>query len=168
MSGSDIGALIAAGITVLFTVVTVIASVLVALLSALVPLGIMILVFRAIAKQQEASRELMRTGIPARAVVQSLGETGITINNQPQLSIGLEVHPPEGDPYLVSMSRVTSILEIPRLQPGAEVAVVIDRKNPRNLVLDLARPVPSRRTCAFCHRAIPAEAAACPGCGAGA
>jgi hypothetical protein len=45
---------------------------------------------------------------------------------------------PDREPYRLSTSAIVSKLAIPRVQPGCEIEVRVDRDDPENLVLDAA------------------------------
>jgi len=154
--------------TVVFTVLGVLVSLLGGLFSAALPVVLVVLIMRHTKKQKEAQAQLLATGTPAQATILSLKESGLRVNDRPELYIELEVRPPEGQVYEVTVSRITSVIEVPRLQPGSTVAVVIAPDNPQNVLIDLAARVSPTRQCQYCHRAMPPEATDCPSCGAAA
>jgi len=163
--------IIAIGITLLTvvgSVLAVIVSVLGGLFSAAMPVVLVLLLLRHAQKKKEAEARLLETGTPAQATVLSLKESGLRVNDRPELYIKLEVRPPEGLAYEVTVSRITSIIEVPRLQPGATVAVVIASGNPQSVLIDMETAVQPTRQCRYCHRAMSAEATDCPSCGAAA
>ncbi len=79
-------------------------------------------------------RRLRVTGMPGTAVVTGISDTGLTINNDPQVRLELSVTPQGGSPYPAHVRMVVS-----RLAPGGLVGqtlnVRIDRKNPQRLVV---------------------------------
>ena len=79
--------------------------------------------------------QILRTGVPASAIIVSLADTGMLVNYQPQVRIGLQVNPANGIPYQTEVTMVVSQLLIPRVQPGMTVPVMIDPKDPSKVAL---------------------------------
>ena len=79
--------------------------------------------------------QILRTGVPASAIIVSLADTGMLVNYQPQVRIGLQVNPANGMPYQTEVTMVVSQLLIPRVQPGMTVPVMIDPKDPSKVAL---------------------------------
>lgn len=79
--------------------------------------------------------QILQTGIPAMATIVSLADTGMLVNYQPQVRIGLQVNPPNGAPYQTEVTMVVSQLMIPRVQPGMTVPVKIDSKDPSKVAI---------------------------------
>jgi hypothetical protein len=82
-------------------------------------------------------RTTLEQGIPARAKIVGLRQTGVMVNYQPQVAFQLEVHPPDGTVYHAEAKAVVPIVNIPQLQPGVEVPVKIHPTDPSKVVLDL-------------------------------
>jgi hypothetical protein len=87
----------------------------------------------------------MKNGIPADAVVESLGETGMTISSPsvgpeaPVFHFVLQVTPPGGAPYRAETKHAIPRLYVPLVMPGASIGVMIDPTNPQRVVPDLNR-----------------------------
>jgi hypothetical protein len=89
---------------------------------------------------ESEARLLRQAGTPAWATVLRLWDTGITINDDPVVGMEVEVRPSpptEGAPFraVIPKSRI-SRLEVPRVQPGMEVAVRYDPNDPSRVALD--------------------------------
>jgi hypothetical protein len=95
------------------------------LLSLAFTLVITLLVIRFIRKALGQDRSIVQNGIPARAKILSVRQTGLMLNNQPQVEFQLEVHPPTGMPYQAQAKAVIGLVSIPRFQPGVEIPVKI-------------------------------------------
>lgn len=121
--------------TLLVTVGSVLFTVFMVAVTVVAPLGLVYGIFSALAKNAAAERELLATGAAAPARIVSIGETGMYINNQPQVKIVLEVSPPDGPTFVATVNKVVSLLQIPRVQPGLLVDVRYDRSNPSRLAL---------------------------------
>jgi PDZ domain len=87
------------------------------------------------------ARELQRVGLPAQAEILSIGETGLSINHDPVITLGVEVRPPDRPPYQATIKRLlVSRLEIPQFQPGRVIPVRYDPKDPSRVSFDLGPP----------------------------
>lgn len=168
MGPDAIAGLIGLLFSIAITLFVVVVSVLAAILSAALPLGVMFVIYRAMERQAAVKKRMREVGIEAQALVLSLAETGLLINNQPQVRIQLQVLPPDAEAYEATLTQTISMLQAPRLQPGSTVAVFIDPEDPQHLMLDLAHGVQPVRQCRYCHRRMAAEAATCASCGAAA
>jgi hypothetical protein len=88
----------------------------------------------------------IKGGLPTDAAIQSIAETGMTISSRsvgpyaPVLRIGLLVTPPGGGtPYQAETTHAIPRLYIPMVMPGARIGVLVDPRNPTNVVPDLTR-----------------------------
>jgi len=79
------------------------------------------------------SRRLEKIGVTATAKILEVNDTGVTVNNNPQIKMLLEVNSNVSGTYLVESKQVISRLQIPMFQPGATIPVLIDPNN-KNLV----------------------------------
>ena len=76
------------------------------------------LVIRGIEKEN-----IKKKGIAAKATIISVSDTGTMINNQPQLSIELEVQPPYDSQFRVTVEYIVPYSALPQVQPGRTVRV---------------------------------------------
>lgn len=91
------------------------------------------------------ARKLLATGIPAQAVVESMTDTGMTVNGQPVVNFALNVRLDGGETY-----RVTHRQSLPRIPmgivvPGVTVPVKVDRERRERVRIDWASWRPSQR-----------------------
>jgi hypothetical protein len=93
-------------------------------------------VFWSIFRPMAVQNRLLKTGVPARAVIKELKDTGVTVNNAPQIKLLLEVTPSTGSPYLVETKMLISRLETSMFQPGTELAVRIDPNDKNKIAVD--------------------------------
>lgn len=87
----------------------------------------------------------IQNGVPATATIQSIGETGMTVQT-PSLGpdaaffkLGLQVTPASGVPYNVEVTQVVPRIYRPMIVPGAEVGVMVDPADPNKVALDWSR-----------------------------
>ena len=86
-------------------------------------------------RQAETAQRLMATGRQGTAVVTALRDTGVTVNENPQIELDLDVTV-EGMPvYPVTHRQVISRLAVAGFQPGATVPVRVDPQQPRTLII---------------------------------
>jgi hypothetical protein len=86
-----------------------------------------------------ARAQLRATGMPGRGTVVSLGESSqgvVTINDQPLLSLTLEVEDGFGSPYVVSFETVVPRYAVPQIQPGEVIPVKIDPNDRQRVAVD--------------------------------
>ena len=81
------------------------------------------------------NKYLLRHGEPARAKILKIWDTGVTVNDNPQVGMLLAVYPENRDPYQAETKKVISRLLIPQIQIGASVEVRYDRQNPLAVAL---------------------------------
>lgn len=132
MTGGDAAGL---ALTLVFTLAMIVFSVVITLLSLAVPLGIMWFLFKQAGANAAAERELIEKGTPAPATITAVNQTGMYMNNNPQVRIDLEIAPPEGETYTVVLHRFLQLVQIPRVQPGTVVEVRIDPENPKRVAI---------------------------------
>ena len=97
---------------------------------------LMIVVIRKWAKNAFGpDRELLQTGVPAQATILKIWDTGVTLNDNPQVGMLLEVQPQGRDPFRVEMKSIISRIAIAQIQPGRVVPVRFDPENPSKVAL---------------------------------
>jgi len=107
------------------------------LITLLVTVGITFLAFRIVRKAVGPDRSVLQNGIPAQATIVGVRQTGVQVNDQPQVVFTLEVQPPGGAVYQAETKAIVPIVAIPQVQPGAQVPVKIHPTDPTKVVLDL-------------------------------
>lgn len=108
--------------------------------SLLFTFGILAVVFYfvyvKIIKPNQNAKRILQTGEPGKAKVLALADTGVQINNHPQVLMTLEVTPDRSRrPYQVQTKTVISMLQIPQFQPGARLLVRIDSADPNQVAI---------------------------------
>ncbi len=83
------------------------------------------------------SEEMLENHIKGKAIVQKIDQTGTWVNNNPQVAFVLEVHPPSDPPYQLETNKVVQIIDVPQIQPGKEINVLIDPDNNEKITLAL-------------------------------
>ena len=105
-------------VSVLFTLVIVAASI-----------AIPIYFYRNNQKRAEA---LMAKGTQGEATILSLEDTGMRINDNPRVTVKLEIRMPYGAPYQVTKTVTIPMIRMSQVQVGAVVPVMVDMSDPTN------------------------------------
>ena len=79
---------------------------------------------------------LQKTGLPGKAKILEVRDTGVTINNNPQVKLILEVKNNLGQVYQAESRLLVSRINPNAYMPGMEIPVKIDPKNEKNVVID--------------------------------
>jgi hypothetical protein len=80
-------------------------------------------------------KKLLEEGVAAQATIIKIWDTGITLNDNPQVGMLLEVQPPDKEPFRVEMKSIISRIALPQIQPGSVVPVRYDPDNPSKITL---------------------------------
>ena len=86
-------------------------------------------------RQAETSERLMASGRQGTATVTALRDTGVTINDNPQVELDLDVSVGGMPVYPVTHRQVISRLAIAGFQPGATLPVRVDPLQPLSLII---------------------------------
>lgn len=98
--------------------------------------GMFYLFYRLFFKPMINAARLQKTGIPGTAKILEVKDTGVTINNNPQVKLMLEVKNNFGQKYNAQCRVLVSRINPNAYMPGMEVPVKIDPKNEQNVVID--------------------------------
>jgi hypothetical protein len=82
----------------------------------------------------ETAARLRTTGKPGTAVVTSVQQTGTYVNKNPQVHLALQVTV-DGATYPAETDAIIPMIQIPQVQPGATIAVLVDPADPNLLML---------------------------------
>ena len=100
--------------------------------------GMFYLFYRLFFKPLINASRLQKTGLPGTARILEVKDTGITINNNPQVKLILEVKNNFGQKYTTECRVLVSRINPNAYSPGMEVPVKIDPKNEKNVVIDFS------------------------------
>lgn len=98
---------------------------------------IIFFVYRTVFGKINQSNKLLATGAPAQALVMQLADTGVRVNDNPQVKLVLGVHPMGQPPYQVETTAFVSMLKLAQIQPGQTVNVRYDPTDPSKVALAL-------------------------------
>ena len=103
----------------------------------IVVLMFVFLVLRKVFSGISQNKALLTSGEPAQATVLQLWDTGVSLNDNPQVGLLLEVRPQHRPAYQVQTKSFISRLKVSQVQTGAVVAVKVDPTDPAKVALDL-------------------------------
>jgi hypothetical protein len=98
--------------------------------------GMFYLFYRIFFKPMINAARLQKTGLPGKATIVEVKDTGVTINNNPQVKLMLEVKNSYGQKYNAQCRVLVSRINPNMFMPGMEIPVLIDPKNEQNVVID--------------------------------
>lgn len=98
--------------------------------------GMFYLFYRLFFKPMINTARLQKTGLPGTARILEVKDTGVTINNNPQVKLMLEVKNNFGQKYNTQCRVLVSRINPNAYMPGMEIPVKIDPKNEQNVVID--------------------------------
>src|SRR5450759_2809790 len=93
------------------------------------------IVFLPMLRGSMQSSKLLQTGVAAKAQILKVWQTGMYVNEQPQLGMVLNVMPDNGAAFQVEAKKVVSMVQIPQFQPGAMLEVKYDPANPKQVAI---------------------------------
>ena len=103
--------------------------------------GMFYLFYRIFFKPMINASRLQKTGLSGTARILEVKDTGVTINNNPQVKLMLEVKNSFGQKYNAQCRMLVSRINPNAFMPGMEVPVKIDPKNEQNVVIDFSSSV---------------------------
>lgn len=83
-------------------------------------------------RRRQKAEALMATGQQGEATVLTLEDTGMLINNNPRVRIGLEVRVPGYQPYRLVKTMTLPMIRMSQVQVGSVVNVIADPREPQN------------------------------------
>jgi hypothetical protein len=85
--------------------------------------------------EQQKAAALMASGIVGQATIDHVTDTGVTVNDNPQVQFNLTVTVPGREPYPATLTQVVSRIVIGNFQPGATVPVRVSPDDPQTLMI---------------------------------
>lgn len=115
-----------AGASILITVISIACGCLITLVAVA---GSGFLIYKAFGstfKGMASNRNVLQTGVSAPAVILSVQDTGVTMNDNPQARIRLRVMPMGGDAFEAEVTQIVGRFQVAMLVPNASVMVKFD------------------------------------------
>lgn len=98
--------------------------------------GLMAVILAAFSYLGRSRERFWGAGIPGVAVVRSIEQSGTTINQQPLVTLDLEVHPEGLPPYALRKRMLVPLAALGQLGAGSTLAVRVDPAKPKRLAVD--------------------------------
>jgi hypothetical protein len=105
---------------------------------AAVGLGLIVIGF-IVGRRAAAVDRILSTGLAGTAQVTGVSQTGMYLNEQPQLELNLLVNVPGRPPYAASHKSFVPLMLMSRVTSGVPLAVMVDPVDPQKLVVDWQR-----------------------------
>jgi hypothetical protein len=94
----------------------------------------------AVAGGAKRRAHLEQVGIPGRATVLGLTDTGVRINDAPRVQVAFHCEVPGYAPFQTQSAMVVPLIGLGRLTPGASVPIKVDPTNFNNLIVEWGLP----------------------------
>jgi hypothetical protein len=91
--------------------------------------------FNGLAAEQQKTAMLLASGIVGHARIDQIADSGVSVNDNPQVQFALTVMIPGRDPYPATLTQVVSRIAIGSFQPGASVPVRVSPEDPQTLII---------------------------------
>ncbi|MES2777644.1 MAG: hypothetical protein V4722_25930 [Bacteroidota bacterium] len=86
-------------------------------------------------KKQKAKELLRKTGIEADAIILNMRQTGLYVNQQPQVSMQVQVQPDRGRNFVTEARQVFSPAELGFIHTGSKIRVRYNPENTKEIML---------------------------------
>jgi hypothetical protein len=97
---------------------------------------IVLLVLGVLMYRARRDEGLRRNGIPGVGIIRSMTQGSMSVNNQPLMTLDLEVRPDGLPVYSVRKRMIVPEIGLGQLGIGNQLPVYVDRKNPQRIVVD--------------------------------
>ena len=85
-------------------------------------------------------KRLMKEGIEAEAVLLNMEQTGLYVNNQPQIKLQVQVQPINGRNFVSEVREVLTLIDLSQLRIGSMLKVKYNPVNTKEVMV-LRQPV---------------------------
>ena len=86
-------------------------------------------------KVASTNRRLAKEGIEADAVLLNMEQTGLYVNNQPQIKMQLQVHPNTGRNFVSEVREVLTLIDLTQLRIGTTLKVKYNPANTKEVMV---------------------------------
>ncbi|MFT3909634.1 MAG: hypothetical protein QM737_09430 [Ferruginibacter sp.] len=95
-----------------------------------------LLLYKFLFQEMILASRLSKTGKPGKAIIKNVYDTNVTVNNQPQVKLVLELKNSLGQTYIANVRTLVSRIRPDIYRPGMTVRVLIDPNNENKMVID--------------------------------
>lgn len=100
--------------------------------------GVLLVIGLRVRRSAERTDRILATGIDGSATITGLTQTGVSMNDNPQVEIDLSVQLPGREPYPATRREFVPLILLGRLTPGATLPVTVDPADPAAVLIDWA------------------------------
>ncbi|MGC4100771.1 DUF3592 domain-containing protein [Ferruginibacter sp.] len=118
--------------------------------------GMGYLFYKLLFQQMILAARLQKVGIPAKALIKDIQDTNVTINNNPQIKLVLELKNSFGQTYAAAVRTVISRFQPLMYQIGMTVPVLVDPADENKMVLDTTARATNTATTSFAAKNVSA------------
>jgi hypothetical protein len=104
-------------------------------LSVALPIAIILIVFIPILRRSMRSRQLLNTGMSANGTIVKVWQTGLYVNEQPEIGMTIQVMPPDRPPFQAEARKIVPMIQLAQVQPGQMVEVKYDPNDTSKVAL---------------------------------
>lgn len=83
-------------------------------------------------KKRQQAEHLVAAGTQGEATILSLTDTGMIVNNDPRVTLELEINMPMRPPFRVTKTMIVPLIRLSQVQVGSVVQVLVDMSDPTN------------------------------------
>ncbi len=105
------------------------------ILISLVLIFVFTLIWRLIIGPMITTSYIMKNGVNAEATILETWDTGVTVNNSPQVGMLVEVRQPGRPPYQTKTKQVVSRLQVQYYQPGMILGIKVHPTKPHKVAI---------------------------------
>lgn len=88
------------------------------------------------ARAYKDAQRLRTSGVPGEATIQGMRQTGVYLNEQPQIELNLQVQTQMHGPYQVTVREYVPLMLLGTLSSGRPLPVKVDPADPQKLVIE--------------------------------
>lgn len=88
------------------------------------------------ARGYKDAQRLRTSGVPGEATIQGMRQTGVYLNEQPQIELNLQVQTQMHGPYQVTVREYVPLMLLGTLSSGRPLPVKVDPADPQKLVIE--------------------------------
>jgi hypothetical protein len=92
----------------------------------LIFIGTFVIIFLFNRNRRKKAEQLLASGVQGQAEILTLQDTGMRVNDNPRIKLGLQVEIPNHAPYQIEKTMVVPMIRMAQLQVGSKVRVVVD------------------------------------------
>ena len=124
------------GTSLLITVISLVCGCLITIVT-LAGTGFLIYkVFGSTFKSMSANRNVLQTGVSAPAVILSVQDTGVTMNDNPQARIRLRVMPMNGEAFEAEVTQIIGRFQVGMVVPNGSAMVKYDPNDKTKVAIE--------------------------------